>query len=327
MSDPPVWVLTDGKAGDEQPCIGVAEALGVSPETRRVRPKPPWSWLMPRGPIDPAEAPGRAGSPIAPPYPALAIASGRRAIPYLRKLKDISSSTFTLLLKDPRTGAASADLIWVPEYDALRGPNVITSLTTPHRISAGRLAALRASPDPRLAPLKSPRVAVLAGGDSRHVRFRAADIGRLVEGLRSLAEAGAALMITTSRRTPPALKEALVRVAAASGGFYWDGTGDNPYAAMLALADAIVVTADSANMVGEATATGAAVLLFELPGGYDKHLFLFDRLERYGALRRFTGRLETFTYPPLDSTAFVADAVRRALAARGVALGGAGPLG
>jgi mitochondrial fission protein ELM1 len=313
---PSVWVVTDGKAGDEQPCIGVAEALGATPVLRHVNPRPPWAWLMPRGPIDPAESPERPSSPIAPPWPDILIASGRRAIPYLRAAKGRSPDIFTLLLKDPRTGSGTADLIWVPEYDALRGPNVITSLTTPHRISAARLAALRASPDPRLAHLVAPRVAVLAGGDSRHVRFGAADVERLIAQLHALAAAGASLMITCSRRTPPALRDALAIVAAATGSFYWDGSGDNPYAAMLAIADAIVVTADSANMVGEATATGTAILLFELPGGYDKHLFLFNRLERYGALRRFTGRLETFTYPPLDSTVLIADAVRRALAAR-----------
>ena len=81
MPDLTAWVLTDGKAGDEQPCIGVAEALGLSPEIRRVAPRPPFSWLMPWGPIDPREAATRAGSPIAPPVPDLVMATGRRAVP------------------------------------------------------------------------------------------------------------------------------------------------------------------------------------------------------------------------------------------------------
>ena len=41
--EPTVWVLTDGKAGDEGQCIGVAERLGVVPEIRRVKPRKPWS--------------------------------------------------------------------------------------------------------------------------------------------------------------------------------------------------------------------------------------------------------------------------------------------
>ena len=32
-----VWILTDGKTGDEQNCLGVARALGVTAEVRRIR--------------------------------------------------------------------------------------------------------------------------------------------------------------------------------------------------------------------------------------------------------------------------------------------------
>ena len=46
----------------------------------------------------------------------------------------------------------------------------------------------------------------------------------------------------------------------------WDGTGDNPYFAFLALADAIVVTEDSVNMVTEAAGTGKPVYVQELSG-------------------------------------------------------------
>ncbi|WP_442881052.1 ELM1/GtrOC1 family putative glycosyltransferase [Bosea sp. (in: a-proteobacteria)] len=117
---PTLWVLTDGKAGDEVQCLGVAERLGLAPEIRRVSPGRPWSWLMPRGPIDPREGPDRPGSPLRPPFPDIAIASGRRAVAYLRALKKASNGrSFTVFLKDPRTGATAADLIWVPQHDRL----------------------------------------------------------------------------------------------------------------------------------------------------------------------------------------------------------------
>ena len=107
--EPTVWVLTDGKAGDELQCLGVAERLGVTPEIRRVKPRSPWAWLMPRGPIDPREAPDRPDSPLHPPFPDIAIASGRRAVAYLRALKQASNgATYTVFLKDPRTGPGTA---------------------------------------------------------------------------------------------------------------------------------------------------------------------------------------------------------------------------
>lgn len=310
------WVLTDGKAGDEAPCVGLAEAMGLVPEIRRVRPRALYAALMPRGPIDPREAAGRPDSPIAPPSPDILIASGRRAIPYLRAVKRASAGrTFTVFLKDPRIGAGVADLVWVQEHDGLRGPNVVTSLTSPHRISAARLAEARALPDPRIADLAHPRVAVLAGGDSRHHRFTPDDIARLTTGLQQLASGGAALAVTASRRTPPALLKALREIAATPRHFLWDGSGAsdaNPYLAMLAGADAIVVTADSTNMVGEAATTGKPVLVFEPSGGHPKIKRLLDGLAAYGAVRPFAGRLEEYAYQPLDSTPEIA---RAALAA------------
>lgn len=315
------WVLTDGKAGDEGQCLGVAEALGITPEIRRVKPRAPFAWLMPWGPADPREAPGRPGSPLAPPFPDLLIASGRRAVPSVRAVKRASGGrTFTVILKDPRTGAAAADLIWVPEHDRLRGPNVVVTLTSPHRVSPERLAAVRAEPDPRLAALPKPRVAVLAGGDSRHHRFAKADVARLTAGLTELAGTGASLMITTSRRTPQTLREALRRLGTERG-FFWDGAGDNPYIPMLALADAVVATADSANMVGEAAATGAPILLFEPSGGHPKLAAFIEGLKRHGAVKPFSGRLEAWPYEPLDSTPVIAAAIAAGLARHRRALG------
>jgi mitochondrial fission protein ELM1 len=316
------WVLTDGKAGDEQPCIGVAEAIGLGFEVRRVAPRPPFSWLMPWGPIDPREAATRPGSPIAPPFPDLLIATGRRSVAYVRTVKKASGGrTFTVILKDPRTGPSAADLIWVPEHDRLRGPNVIATLTSPHRVSAARLAEARRNPDPRLASLPGTKVALLAGGDSRHHRFTPPDIERFAAGVRQLAHSGVSLMITPSRRTPPALRDALRTPAVRGRSFFWDGTGENPYLSMLALADAIVVTADSANMVGEAAATGVPVLVFEPSGGHAKLRAFINGLERHGAVKPFAGRLEAFTYQPLDSTPLIAEAVLAGLGRHRRALG------
>lgn len=308
------WVLSDGKAGDELQALSVAEALGIEPEIRRVKPRAPFSWAMPWGSIDPRERPGAHNSPLVPPFPDLLIASGRRAVPYLRFVKKASGGrTFTVFLKDPRTGPATADFIWSPSYDRLRGPNVLNTLTPPHRVTSRRLEEARAKPDPRLANVPRPRIAVLAGGDSRHHRFTGDDIARFVERLAALAETGAGLMITASRRTPPALRDALVELAGRSGGFFWDGSGDNPYISLLALADAIVVTADSFNMIGEAAVTGAPILVFEPTGGHPKLKVFLEEMRALGAVHPFRGRLEGEAYPPVNSTPRIARAIAEGL--------------
>ncbi|MGF9764044.1 mitochondrial fission ELM1 family protein [Microvirga sp. 0TCS3.31] len=319
---PITWVLTDGKAGDELQALSVAEALGLSPQIRQVKPRAPFTWLMPWGPVDPRERPGAPGSPLARPFPDLLIASGRRAVAYLRYVKRASGGrTYTVFLKDPRTGPKTADFIWSPSYDRLRGPNVLTTLTPPHRVSAQRIEAARAQPDPRLAHLSHPRVAVLAGGNSRHHRFTEENIVRLVEHLTSIADTGAGLMVTASRRTPAPLREALIALTSRHGGFFWDGTGENPYVDLLALADFIVATADSGNMIGEAAATGRPILVFEPSGGHQKLDVYMDGLKSHGIVHPFEGRLVGQPYEPLNSTPKVAKAIAEGFTRHRRALG------
>lgn len=310
-----IWVLTDGKAGDELQCLGIAEELGGDIETRQVKPRAPWSWLAPYGPADPRESQEKPGSPIAPPYPDCVIASGRRAVPYLRQLRKLSPRTFTVFLKDPRTGAGTADLIWVPEHDRLRGDNVLTTITPPHRLTAEKLDAARQTGDLRLSRLASPRVAVLVGGKSRHHDFTNQDIEHFIAQLRLLIADGGHLMMTASRRTPPELVIAMRKlVDTHPGHFLWDGSGENPYLVMLALADFIVATADSFNMIGEATATGRPILVFEPSGGHRKLTAFTNALRDYGAVHLLTGRLEGTPYVPLDATRLIVRRIEQAMA-------------
>jgi len=117
-------------------------------------------------------------------------------------------------------------------------------------------------------------------------------------------------MGSRSRRTPPTLDAAVAAVFRRHGGWWWDGAGANPYIPLLANADAIVVTADSTNMIGEAAATGAPILVFEPHGGHRRLAKFLGALKDYGAVHHFEGRLEGKRYEPLDSTGTIADAVR-----------------
>ena len=319
------WVLTDGKAGDELQCLGVAEALNIKPDIRRIAPKHPYDWLAPWGPVDPAEYPDQPDSPLRGPYPDLVIASGRRAIPALRFIKTLlGDRVFTVCLKDPRTGPNTADLIWVPEHDRLAGPNVIRTLTSPHRLRLTDLQAARIEPPRALLALPHPRVGVLVGGNSRNHIFTDEDIARFVAGLEKLTQQGAALIATLSRRSPKALADAVQGCIAVSGGYLWDGKGVNPYHAILALSDQFVVTADSVNMISEACITGRPIQVFEPSRRFFGNAAKINRfisgLIAAGAVQNFQGTLESYAYKPLDSTPVIAEAIKLAFANRSSAL-------
>lgn len=305
------WIVTDGKAGDETQCLGLAQALGLDAQRRVVRPGRLFAALAPRGPIDPAEAPSKPGSPIAPPYPDVLIASGRRAVPYLRHVRKASGGrTFTIFLKDPRMDTSVADVVWIPQHDARRGANAIATVAGPHLVSAEALARARQAPDPRIEALPAPRVALLVGGRSRHHSFRERDARAVSDIVSTILASGASVMITPSRRTTGDVMTALREACglAPDRAFLW-ASGANPYLAMLAHADFIVVTADSTNMVGEAAATAAPVFVYEPSGGHPKITRYLDALASAGRIRRWNGRLEPWDCAPYDDTPRIAEAV------------------
>lgn len=304
------WVITDGKAGMDVQARGVADALGLDYEMKCVDPQGLWKLAAPWGPVAPSERFGEAGGQFAPPWPAIAIATGRASIPYIRRLRKLAGPvTYTVVLQDPKTGVNTADLIWVPEHDRRRGLNVITTVTSPHSFSQRRLAGLRAAPLPEIAALPQPRITVVLGGKNGIYRFTDEDDDRLEQALRAFGNAGASFMITPSRRTHQRLIRAVEAATRGVPRIVWDGQGDNPYPQFLAHADALVVTADSVNMTGEACATGKPVYVFEPSGGSAKFRRFHDALQQYGATRSLAGnvdRLEVWSYDPLDSAALIA---------------------
>lgn len=307
---PSVWILTDGKAGDEQPLAGIVEAMGVTPVFRRVHPRKPFAWLMPWGPIDWHDRPSQPGSPLSQPYPDICLATGRRAVAYLRHLKHLSPKTCTVLFKDPRTRRHGADLVIVQAHDKLRGPSVKVIITAPNRLPPSRLDAIRADPPADLSGLPHPRLAVLVGGNSRHHRFMPEDIVRFVAGLQQKMANGASLMITASRRTPPTLASALKSLSESNARtVFWNGEEANPLAAYMALADELIVTADSTNMIGEAASTGRPIQIFHPSGGHPKIETFIDLLGKKSSVGRFPDAPASGSYLPVNSTADVAEAV------------------
>lgn len=312
-SDTNIWILSDGKAGDENQCLGVAEKLGGTIQLRHVAPGPPWVWAMPWGPVPPADRPDRKESPLAGPFPDLAIASGRRTVAYLRKLKKLSPGTITVFLKDPRIDNLGADLIWVPFHDKRRGHNVISTLTAPHRISREVLAHAEQSAPQHLSHLPSPRVTLVLGGDTKAHPFSKAAANRLAHYLANELPQHMSVMVTPSRRTPDHLLKAVGNALRGRRHWIWDGTGNNPYLSMLGLADAIIVTADSHSMLSDVLATSVPVYIFEPDDYPDKLKRTVEQLLHHAFVYRLDCPLETGSRAPIDSTELIAEEIRRLL--------------
>jgi uncharacterized protein len=316
------WLITDGKAGMDVQVRGVAAALGLDAEVKHVAPSGAFKLFAPYGPVAAKERIGVAGGAFAAPWPDVVIATGRQSIPYLRAIrKKAGLGTYSIVLQDPKTGGRTADLVWVPAHDRLRGPNVVTTPTAPHPFTPERLAALRRTMPADIAALPGLRFAVILGGKNGIYKFTDACDDRLQASLASLAALGASFMITPSRRTHPRLMRKVDEATASAPRVLYSGDGPNPYPEFLAHADMLVVTADSVNMCGEAAATGKPVYVFTPSGGSPKFQRFHAALVAHGATRPLPARLErleSWDYPPLQAAEAIAREVERRYTARRV---------
>jgi len=308
---PLTWVLHDGKAGMASQALGLAEAAGFPFIEKRLEVRFPWTRLPPRLWFLPLAAARATDATLSPPWPDLAIACGRNAaVPALAIRRASGGRTLAVQIQDPGVGHSEFDLLVIPEHDRLRGPRVIVTRGAVHRVTRTRLAA-EAGRFPVLAALPRPILSVLIGGANKAYRLTLRRVSEIAEAVADvLRNQGGSALVTPSRRTGAAgtalLRDRLENLPVA----IWDGCGENPYFAYLALGDAFMVTADSVSMISEAAATGKPVHILDLDGGNAKFDRFHAAMQEAGITRPFSGRIESWSYPIPDDTARAGAALR-----------------
>jgi len=302
------WILSEGYAGLQAQALGLAEAAGLRPDLRVLTPRPPWKWVAASLWPKPLAAVPEA---VRAPLPELIIGCGGVAAAVGAALR--RDHRPVVQIQHPRMDPRRFDLIVANRHDELSGPNVVVIRTALHRVTTAKLAASAEEWRGRFAHLRRPLVAVLVGGSNGRFRLDAAVARGLAGQLAEMMGRDAVgVAITPSRRTDPAAMRVLAETLGPLGAWVWDGSGDNPYFGMLALADAIIVTVDSVSMVSEAVATCAPVMLADLPGRSRRNFLFTEGLLRDGRVRAFVGRLEKWPVAPLDDTpAAAAEMCRR----------------
>jgi uncharacterized protein len=281
MSTDVCWVLTTGEAGMRSQALGLAEAVGLPIEEKRIVVRRPWASLpggllpMPLSALDPS------GDQLLPPWPRLIVGCGRRSIGAALAVKRLSRGrTFAAYVQNPEFARAKFDLVAAMPHDRVQGPNVVEVPTALHRVTPERLAEARADWRSRLCADGRPLLGVLVGGNNGNYRLTKSIVKRLIRVLRKAhAEHGMRAVVTPSRRTSDTAKEAIrAALAAEPIGTLWDETGDNPYFGILALADRLIVTAESISMVSEALATGRPAHVLRLHGQGARHEAFLERI-------------------------------------------------
>ncbi len=289
-----IWAVSDGRAGLDNQVLGLAEAVA------RLSPRPIEHKIITRDDALGALLRRLSGpqavlahAKLAPPWPKLLIGCGRMSIDASIAVKRASGgATFTVQTQDPRTAPGEFDLVVPPLHDELVGANVFPIIGSPNRLTPAKLAEAAQQFAPRYASLPHPRIAILIGGDAKRLKLTDEAMHSITDVLLKLSSEGAGLMITTSRRTGEANTQKLCAALAGKPADIWDGTGDNPYLGILALADYILVTEDSVNMTTDAAATGKPIFTLKLSGHDPKFARFHEELRARGIARVFDGKLE-----------------------------------
>jgi uncharacterized protein len=308
---PSMWLLTDGRRGDLAQLRRLAELTGWTTLEKQLHvrlptlAKPP---ALSRLLVDHARS-----DPLEPPWPdVVAFAEARVQGPALTVKKRSGGRTKVMAVGRPVGDPACCDLILTTaQYGLAPAPHVLelplplTGYVRPSEADAASLAQV-------LAAAPRPWTALLVGGSAPPDRLDVAAARRMAEDITAWhASHGGSLLALTSPRTDPAAAEVLHAGLPRAALFHrWAPEGPNPYAAVLACADCVIVSSDSISMAAEASALGKPVSVYALPQtpGWDGRLLaalaapgpltalmkpLFDAgiLEARADRRRFFARL------------------------------------
>ncbi len=267
---PRTWLLLGDKPGDNAQVLVLANALGWPCETRTARVKPEWLQRKPRVRASLAHVDATRSDRLDPPWPELVITVGRRLSSVALWLQRESlGATKLVLIGKPRQHARRFDLLVVSsQYRLGRRANSVRIRLPLIRIDRAALAEATHRWQPRFAGFRRPLLALLVGGPTRATRLDT-DVARALAMRASdlCTEARGSLYVCTSRRTPPTVVEALESALPARTPLYrWRADDpENPYLALLGLAERFAVTSDSVTMMVEVARLGRPLAIARLP--------------------------------------------------------------
>ncbi|MEI8295408.1 MAG: mitochondrial fission ELM1 family protein [Alphaproteobacteria bacterium] len=295
------WVLSDGdKVGSYNQGLGLAQALGLPLELKKMYPRFPWSHIPARFWFAALSSQSARGDTLAPPWPDVIISIGRAsAAPAVAIRK--RTGCFTICLMNPRISLDNYDVVIAPVHDGLTGPNVINTRGPLHLLTDQSLQEAATHILPLLTGLPRPYHAVLLGGHNIHGMYTPAFMETIAQNLITILQHyGGTLLITPSRRTPKELVMLLHQRLEGHSFVLWEKQELNPYQGFLGVADAVFVIGDSVSMSGEACFTGKPVFIIEPPftNNHKKFTAFLNSLYQHRHAQAFSEQ----NLPPLGYT-------------------------
>lgn len=288
---PRTWLVIGDKLGDNAQVEQLAAALGWPWETKCLRFLPRYVKGKPSFKPSLYHVDLAASDPLQPPWPDLIVTIGRRPSMAALWIKEQADNRPRIvLIGRPRRLWDQFDLVVASsQYRLPNRPNLVRLSLPLLRVDETAVEQAADTWRARLAHLPRPLTAVLVGGPTGAFIFDADVTCDFLAAIERTTGGNGTLFATTSRRTPDDVVAALERHLPPTAVLYhWRADdSDNPYKALLGLADRFVVTGDSASMLVEVARLGKPLAIFPLP----------ERASRWMTLRR---RFARVMQPPDD---------------------------
>lgn len=313
-----IWVLIDSRPGTASQAIGLAEEIGL--DYRIINLEYGFLSLLPNiffsDSILRLNQKSRKKINEFNYLPSLVISAGRRSAPISLYLKNKSKNqTKIIQIMNPNLDFKKFDLVILPKHDGYVEedyPNLITTIgsLTKAKIDDGQKFL-------ELRNIKKTKIALLIGGSSNKTKFTTESAQKLAKISSKIAqEKNAILLILNSRRTSRDITEAVKSSLECDHQFFdWPEVKDNnPYLAIVGLADYFVITGDSVSMISECCSTGKPVYIFdEKDISSAKHHRFHEELFTQNYARGLSDKFENFFPSRLQETKRVAEVIRKKL--------------
>jgi hypothetical protein len=266
-----VWLLLGDKPGDNAQVEAVIQALGWTCERKTLQWRAPYATEKPRFHVTLDHVDRGRSTPLEPPWPDLVLTIGRRPSMVALWIKQTTAGRTRIVLFGKPSGMMDRYDLVVAGAEVQLPPlaNVLPIRLPLMRPRAVDVDAAVAQWQPRLVALPRPLIAILVGGPTMPFAFDSGIAHRLSALATAVARTGGTPYVTTSRRTPRAVVEALRAELPAPAQLYeWTPeSADNPYLALLGLADGFLVTGDSVSMMAEVVRAQKPLAILDLPLG------------------------------------------------------------
>ena len=287
------WVISDGTKGMENQSLALAKLLNINFEL--VKYNPPY--FLKKFPLirklfisSVKDHLLKNKSP-----PSFIITTGKRMAGVSIALKFILKDRVkNIHIQNPKLPFEYFDLLLIPEHDNITAKNVIQTKGALTFFNFNELNKFQEREINLIKGSKKNLVLLMIGGNSKRYKPKNFDYYHLsMKVLEATKNLNCKLLVLLSRRTP--LKAAKILnysfIKHDENFQIVTSTEQNPYPEILQIADYIIVTSDSVNMVSETATLPIPLFVSKFSKETGKISNFLNNLEDLGILKKFEGQL------------------------------------